>query len=78
MGSDMELMISQLTTIVRELEEHEFRNIVEVLGEDRSDEIDGVIASMVCLAETCPGHQQGSSRAQTLLRKIKKEKREKH
>ena len=48
----MELMVSQLTTIVRELDEHDFRNIVEVLGEDRSDEIDSVIASMVCNAET--------------------------
>ena len=52
MSLEMGLMVSQLTTIVRELEEHDFRNIVEVLGEDRSDEIDGVIASMVCLAET--------------------------
>ena len=48
----MELMVSQLATIVRELEEHEFRNVVEVLGEDRNDEIDGVIANMICLAET--------------------------
>ena len=52
MGSQMELMISRLTAIVRKLEEHEFRNIAEVLGEDRNDEIDGVIANMVCLAET--------------------------
>ena len=52
MSLEMELMVSQLTTIVRELEEHDFRNIVEVLGEDRSDEIDSVIASMVFLAET--------------------------
>ena len=45
-------MIGELTSIVRELEEHESRNIVEVLREDRSYEIGGVIASMVCLAET--------------------------
>ena len=51
-GSEMELMISQLTAIVRKLEEHEFQNIAEVLREDRSDKIDGVIANMVCLAET--------------------------
>ena len=48
----MELVISQLTTIVRKLEEHEFQKIAEVLEEDRSDQIDGVIANMVCLAET--------------------------
>ena len=52
MSLEMELMVSQLTTIVRELEVHDFRNIVEVIGEDRSDEIDSVIASMVFLAET--------------------------
>ena len=48
----MELVISQLTAIVRKLEEHEFQKIAEVLEEDRSDQIDGVIANMVCLAET--------------------------
>ena len=51
-GSEMEHMISQLTAIVRELEEHELQNLVEVLGEDRSDEIDSVIAIMICLAKT--------------------------
>ena len=45
----LELMVKQLTTVVRELEEHEFRNIADVLGEDRSTEIDNVIANMICL-----------------------------
>ena len=49
---EMELMIKQLTTVVRELEEHEFRHIADVLGEDRSTEIDGVIGNMICLVET--------------------------
>ena len=34
LSSEMELMVCQLTTIVRNLEEHEFLNTVEVLGED--------------------------------------------
>ena len=34
LSSKMELMVCQLTTIVRNLEEHEFWNTVEVLGED--------------------------------------------
>ena len=41
----MELMIQQLTTVVRELEEHEFRNVADVLREDRSDEIDCVLVT---------------------------------
>ena len=49
---ELELMVKQLTTVVRELEEHEFRNIADVLGEDRSTEIDNVIANMICLVET--------------------------
>ena len=77
MGSDMELMISQLTTIVRELEEHEFRNIVEVLGEDRSDEIDGVIASMVCLAETARDINKVPAEHKPFYEKLRK-KREKN
>ena len=52
MSSEIELMVSQLMTIVRELEKHDFWNIAKVLGEDRNDEIDGVIANMICLAET--------------------------
>ena len=45
-----ELMVSELTTIAMELEEYEFWNIVEVLAEECSDEIYGVIAKMFCLA----------------------------
>ena len=48
----MELIIKQLTTVVRELEEHEFQNVFDVLVEDQSAEIDGVIGSMICLVET--------------------------
>ena len=47
----MELMIKQLTTVVRKLEEHEFRNVADVLGEDWSAKINGVIGSMFCLLE---------------------------
>ena len=43
MGSEVELVVSQLTTIVRVLEEHDFQNIAEVPGEDRSGEIHGVL-----------------------------------
>ena len=50
--SDMDLMIKQLTAVSREFEEHEFRSIVDVLGEDRSAQIDGVIGSMNCLVKT--------------------------
>ena len=49
---DMDLMIKQLTVVIREFEEHEFRSIVDVLGEDRSAQIDGVIGSMNCLVKT--------------------------
>ena len=31
---DMELMMKQLTTVVRELEEHEFWNVADFLGEN--------------------------------------------
>ena len=40
-------MIKQLTAVSREFEEHEFRSIVDVLGEDGSAQIDGVIRSMM-------------------------------
>ena len=49
---EMELMVKQLTTVVKELEEHEFRNIADVLGEDRNTEREGVIGNMICLVET--------------------------
>ena len=48
---ELELMVKQLTTVVRELEEDEFRNVADVLGEDRSTKID-VIANMIWLVET--------------------------
>ena len=77
MGSEMELMVSQLTTIVRELEEHEFRNIVDVLGEDRNDEIDGVIANMICLAETARDIDKVPAEHKPFYEKLRK-KREKN
>ena len=47
---ELELMVKQLTTVVRELEEREFRNVADVLGEHRSTAID-VIANMIGLVE---------------------------
>ena len=58
MSSEMELMISQLTTIVKQFEEHEFWNIAEVLDDNPSDKVDGVIANMICLVETSTRCQQ--------------------
>ena len=49
---EMELMIKQPTMVVTGLEEHEFRNIADVLGEDRSTEINNVIVNMISLVET--------------------------
>ena len=49
---DIELMIKQLTTVVRELEKHEFQNVIDAPGENWNGEIDGVIGSMICLVET--------------------------
>ena len=73
---DMDVMIQQLTNIVRELEEHEFRNVAEVLGEDRSDEIDGVISNMICLVETARDISNVPSEQLVLYDKLQK-KREK-
>ena len=73
---DMDVMIQQLTKIVRELEEHEFRNVAEVLGEDRSDEIDGVISNMICLVETARDISNVPSEQLVLYDKLQK-KREK-
>ena len=77
MGSEMELMVSQLTTIVRELEEHEFRNIVDVLGEDRNDEVDRVIANMICFAETARDIDKVPAEHKPFYEKLRK-KREKN
>ena len=43
----VDLIIKQLTTVVREFEEHEFQNVVDVLVEDGSTEIDSAIDSMI-------------------------------
>ena len=72
----MELMIKQLTTVVRGLEEHEFRNNADVLGEDRSTEIDNVIANMICLVETARDISDIPSEQLIFYEKLKK-KREK-
>ena len=73
---DMDLMIKELTAVVRELEEHEFRSIVDVLGEDRSAEIECVIGSMICLVKTSWKLNNILSENLVLYKKLKK-KREK-
>ena len=45
-------MVKQLTTVVTELEEHEFWNVADVLGEDWSTETDNVLSNMIYLVET--------------------------
>ena len=74
--SNMELMIQQLTTVVRELEEHEFCNVTDLLGEDRNDEIDGVISNVICLVETAGDVSNVPSEQLVLYEKLQK-KREK-
>ena len=71
---ELELMIKQLTTVVRELEEHEFRNIADVLGEDRSAEIDNVIANMICLVETARDISDIPSEQLIFYEKLKKKR----
>ena len=65
-------MIQQLTTRVRELEEHEFRNVADVLGEDRSAEIDGAIGRMICLVETARDVSNIPSEQLIFYEKLKK------
>ena len=72
----MDLMIKQLTAVSREFEEHEFRSIVDVLGEDRSAQIDGVIRSMICLVKTAWKLNNILSEHLVFYKKLKK-KREK-
>ena len=72
----MELMIQQLTMVVRELEEHEFWNVADVLGEDQCDEIDGVISNVICLVETARDISNVPSVELILYEKLQK-KREK-
>ena len=74
--SNMELMIQQLTTVVRELEEHEFWNVTDLLGEDRNDEIDGVISNVICHVETAGDISNVPSGQLVLYEKLQK-KREK-
>ena len=69
-------MIQQLTMVVRELEEHEFWNVADVLGEDRCDEIDGVISNVICLVETARDISNVPSVELVLYEKLQK-KREK-
>ena len=73
---DMDLMIKQLTAVSREFEEHEFRSIVDVLGEDRTAQIDGVIRSMICLVKTAWKLNNTLSEHLVFYKKLKK-KREK-
>ena len=71
---ELELMVNQLTTVVRELEEHEFRNVADVLGEERSDEIDGVIANMICLVGTARDVGDIPSEQLVLYEKLEKKR----
>ena len=71
---ELELMVNQLTTVVRELEEHEFRNVADVLGEERSDEIDGVIANMICLVGTVRDFGDIPSEQLVLYEKLEKKR----
>ena len=73
--SDMDLMIKQLTAVIREFEQHEFRSIV-VQGEDRSAEIDGVTGGMICLVRTAWKLNNILSEHLVFYKKLKK-KREK-
>ena len=73
---DMELMMKQLTTVVRELEEHEFWNVADVLGEDRSAEVDDVLGSMICLVKPARNINNIPSEQLVFYEKVKK-KREK-
>lgn len=49
---DMELMIQQLTTVVKEFRKCEFWNIADALREDWNTEIDNFIGTMICLIKT--------------------------
>ena len=73
---DMELMMKQLTTVVRELEEHEFWNVADVLGENRSAEVDDVLGSMICLVKPARNINNIPSEQLVFYEKVKK-KREK-
>ena len=67
-------MIKQLTTVVRELEEHEFRNVADVPGEDRNTEIDNVIANMICLVETARDISDTPSEQSIFYEKLKRKR----
>ena len=70
----MGLMIQQLTTVVRELEEHEFRNVANVLQEDQSKEIDGAISNLICLVETARDISNVPSEQLVLYDKLQKKR----
>ena len=72
----MGLMIQQLTTVVRELEEHEFRNVANVLQEDQSKEIDGAISNLICLVETARDISNVPSEQLVLYEKLQKREKQ--
>ena len=74
--SDMELIIKQLTAVVRELDKHEPRNVVDAPRENWNAEIDGVIGSMICIVETAQDINNIPSEQLVFYKKLKK-KREK-
>ena len=69
---EMELMIQQITTVAREFEKHEFWNVTDVLGENGSTEIGGVISNMIFLAETAGDIDNVLSQQLVLYEKLKK------
>ena len=74
--SDMELIIKQLTTVVRELDKHERRNVADAPRENRNAEIDGVIGSMICIVETAQDINNIPSEQLVFYEKLKKKREE--
>ena len=68
----MDLIIKQLTTVIREFEEHEFQNVVHVLVEDGSAEIDSAIDSMIRLLKISWDINNIASQQLVLYNKLKK------
>ena len=68
----MDLIIKQLPTVIREFEEHEFQNVVHVLVEDGSAEIDSAIDSMIRLLKISWDINNIASQQLVLYNKLKK------
>lgn len=72
---EMELIIKQVTTVVIELEDNEFQNIADVLGEDRSNKADCIVSN-ICLVKTARDINSFPSEQLVFYEKLQK-KREK-